>query len=94
VPKLNIVKDILNSIGMRNIGFARGQLIINKTRFNTFLNKDTFGDNEFLFIIKYMSHVRYDMSILDLNTKFDYKINYYIQDDRKNRKYPVMLTTH
>lgn len=94
IAKLNIVKDILNSAGMKNIGFARGQLIINKTRFNTFLNKDTFGDNEFLFVIKYMSHVRYNMSILDLNTKFDYKINYYIQDDRKNRKYPVMLTTH
>lgn len=94
VAKLNIVKDILASLGMKNIGFARGQLIINKVRFNTFLNKDTFGDNEFLFVIKYMSHVRYDMSILDLNTQFDYKINYYIQDDRKNRKYPVMLTTH
>lgn len=94
IAKLNIIKDALNRFGMKNIGFARGQLIINKTRFNTFLNKDTFGDNEFLFVIKYMSHVRYNMSILDLNTKFDYKINYYIQDDRKNRKYPVMLTTH
>jgi len=41
-----------------------------------------------------MSHVKNDMSILDLNTKFDYKINYYIQDDSKLRKYPVVLTTH
>jgi hypothetical protein len=41
-----------------------------------------------------MSHVRYGISILDLNTKFDYKINYYIQDDSKDSNYPVVLTTH
>jgi hypothetical protein len=79
---------------MKNIGFVRGNLIINKTKFNTFLNKESFSDNELLFIFKYMSHVRHKMSILDLNTKFDFKINYYIQDDKKNKKYPVILTTH
>ncbi len=94
VPKLNIVKNILTEIWLKNIGFARGNLIINKIRFNTFLNKESFSDNEFLFVIKYMSHVRNGMSILDINTKFDYKINYYIQDDKKLRKYPVVLTTH
>lgn len=94
LPKLNIVKNILTDIWLKNIGFARGNLIINKTRFNTFLNKESFSDNEFLFIFKYMSHVRNGMSILDINTKFDYKINYYIQDNRRLRKYPVVLTTH
>ncbi|HOG14997.1 MAG TPA: exonuclease domain-containing protein [Candidatus Absconditabacterales bacterium] len=94
VAKLNIVKNILNDMGMKNIGFVRGNLIINKTKFNTFLNKESFSDNELLFIFKYMSHVRHKMSILDLNTKFDFKINYYIQDDKKNKKYPVILTTH
>ena len=94
VAKLNIVKNILNDMWMKNIGFVRGNLIINKTKFNTFLNKESFSDNELLFIFKYMSHVRHKMSILDLNTKFDFKINYYIQDDKKNKKYPVILTTH
>ncbi len=94
IPKLNIVKNMLNELWMKNIGFARWQLIINKTRFKRFLNKKTFGDTEMMFVFKYMSHVRYDMSILDLNTKFDYKINYYIQDNSKDRKYPVVLTTH
>lgn len=94
VAKLNIVKNILNDMWMKNIGFVRGNLIINKTKFNTFLNKKNFSDNELLFIFKYMSHVRHKMSILDLNTKFDYKINYYIQDNKKNEKHPVILTTH
>jgi DNA polymerase III epsilon subunit-like protein len=94
VAKLNIVKNILSELWVKNIGFVRWWLIINKTRFNTFLNKDNFGDNEFLFVIKYMSHLRYNMSILDLNTKFDYKINYYIQDDSKNKNYPIVLSTH
>ena len=94
VPKLNIVKNILNDIWLKNIGYAKGNMLINKTKFNTFLNKESFSDNEILFIFKYMSHVRHRMSILDINTKFDYKINYYIQDDWKNKKYPVMLCTH
>ncbi len=94
VAKLNIVKNILNDMWMKNIGFVRGNLIINKTKFNTFLNKKNFSDNELLFIFKYISHVRHKMSILDLNTKFDYKINYYIQDNKKNEKHPVILTTH
>jgi len=94
VAKLNIVKNILNDMWMKNIGFVRGNLIINKARFKTFLNKENFSDNELLFIFKYMSHLRHKMSILDLNTKFDFKINYYIQDERKNKKHPVILTTH
>ena len=94
IAKLNIAKNILNDMWMKNIGFVRGNLIINKARFKTFLNKENFSDNELLFIFKYMSHVRHKMSILDLNTKFDFKINYYIQDERKNKKHPVILTTH
>ncbi len=94
IAKLNIVKNMLSEIGVKNIGFARWQFIINKTKFKNFLNKKTFGDSEMMFVFKYMSHVRYNISILDLNTKFDYKINYYIQDDGKDRNYPVVLTTH
>lgn len=94
IAKLNIVKNMLNELWVKNMWFARWQMMINKNKFNVFLNKNTFWDNELMFIFKYMSHVRYNMSILDLNTKFDYKINYYIQDDSKDRKYPIVLTTH
>lgn len=94
LAKLNIVKNILNDMGIKNIGFVRGNLKINKNRFNTFLNKQIFSDNELLFVVKYLSHVEQNLSVLDLNTKYDYKINYYIQDDSKNTKYPIILTTH
>lgn len=94
IAKLNIVKNMLSDLGIKNIGYARWQMMINKNKFMRFLNKSRFWDNEMMFVFKYMSHVRNKMSILDLNTPFDYKINYYIQDDSKDRKYPIVLTTH
>lgn len=94
IPKLNIVKNMLYDLGIRNIGFARGQQIFDKTKFKSFLNKETFSDNEFMFLCKYLSHHQSKLSLLDLNTKFDYKISYYINSETKKSKYPVFLTTH
>lgn len=94
VPKLNIAKNILNDLGLKNIWFYRWQTAINQVKFRNFLNKNTYWDNEFLFIIKYMSHVRHDISFLEFNTKFDYKIKYYLEDIKKSKKYPFVLTTH
>ncbi len=94
VAKLNIVKNILNEIGMKNIWFFRWQTIISKSKFKRFLNKEDFGDNELLFVFKYMSHLRNNSSVLDLNNNFDYKIYHYIQDNNKNKKYPIVLTSH
>ncbi len=94
IAKLNIVKNMLNSLGMKNIWFVRWQLLIDKNNFKRFLNKQNYWDNELMFIFKYMSHVKNDISILDINTKFDYKINYYIKDENKLKNYPVILSTH
>lgn len=94
VAKLNIVKNILNDAWIKNIGFAKWYTTINQTKFSRFLNKDTFSDNEFLFVIKYFSILMNEWSVIELNTKADYKIHYYIQDEKKFEKYPVVLTTH
>ncbi len=94
VAKLNIVKNILNDAGIKNIWYAKGYSTIDQDKLARFLNKKTFSDNEFLFIIKYFSHLLNEWSVLDLNTKIDYKINYYIQDEKKFEKYPIVLTTH
>jgi len=94
VAKLNIVKNILNDAGIKNIGFAKWYTTIDQTKFSRFLNKDTFSDNEFLFIIKYFSILMNEWSVIELNTKADYKIHYYIQDEKKFEKYPIVLTTH
>ena len=94
VAKLNIVKNILNDAWIKNIGFAKWYTTINQTKFSRFLNKDTFSDNEFLFIIKYFSILMNEWSVIELNTKADYKIHYYIQDEKKFEKYPIVLTTH
>ena len=94
VAKLNIVKNILNDAWIKNIGFAKWYTTIDQTKFSRFLNKDTFSDNEFLFMIKYFSILMNEWSVLELNTKADYKIHYYIQDEKKFEKYPIVLTTH
>lgn len=94
VAKLNIVKNILNDAWIKNIGFAKWYATINQTKFSRFLNKATFSDNEFLFIIKYFSILMNEWSVIELNTKADYKIHYYIQDEKKFEKYPIVLTTH
>ena len=94
VAKLNIVKNILNDAGIKNIGFAKWYTTINQTKFSRFLNKENFSDNEFLFIIKYFSILMNEWSVIELNTKADYKIHYYIQDEKKFEKYPIVLTTH
>ena len=94
VAKLNIVKNILNDAWIKNIWYAKWYATIDQNKFSRFLNKKSFSDNEFLFIVKYFSHLLNEWSILDLNTKMDYKINYYIQDEKKFEKYPVVLTTH
>ena len=94
VAKLNIVKNILNDAWIKNIWYAKWYSTIDQNKFSRFLNKKSFSDNEFLFIVKYFSHLLNEWSILDLNTKMDYKINYYIQDEKKFEKYPVVLTTH
>ena len=94
VPKLNIVKNILNDSWIKNIGFAKWYTTIDQRKFARFLNKNNFSDNEFLFVVKYLSHVMNEWSILDLNTKMDYKINYYIQSEKLFEKYPIVLSTH
>ena len=94
VAKLNIVKNILNDAWIKNIGFAKGYTTIDQNKFSRFLNKDTFSDNEFLFIIKYFSILMNEWSVIELNTKADYKIHYYIQDEKKFEKFPIVLTTH
>jgi len=94
VAKLNIVKNMLTDAGIKNIGFAKWYTTIDQVSFSRFLNKSSFSDNEFLFVVKYLSHVLNDGSVLDLNTKTDYKINYYIQSEKKFENFPVVLSTH
>ncbi len=94
VAKLNIAKNILNDSGIKNIWFAKWYETIDQNKFSRFLNKNKFSDDEFLFVVKYLSHILNEWSILDLNTKMDYKINYYIQSEKKYEKYPIVLSTH
>ena len=93
-PKLDIAKNLLNDMWIKNIGFAREEQTISPKLFQTFLSKSEFSDFEILFIIKYCVHLFYGYWVLDLNSKWDYKVYGFIKDSREIVKYPLVLTTH
>ena len=93
-PKLDIAKNLLNDMWIKNIGFAREEQTISPKLFQTFLSKSEFSDFEILFLIKYCVHLFYWYGVLDLNSKWDYKVYGFIKDSREIVKYPLVLTTH
>lgn len=93
-PKLDIAKNILNEMWIKNIWFAREEQTISTSLFQIFLNKTSFSDFEILFIIKYCVHLFYWYWVLDLNSKGDYKVYWFIKDSREIVRYPLVLTTH
>lgn len=93
-PKLDIAKNLLNDMWIKNIGFAREEQTISPKLFQMFLSKPEFSDFEILFIIKYCIHLFYGYGVLDLNSKWDYKVYGFIKDTREIVKYPLVLTTH
>jgi len=94
IQKLDIAKAVLNDMGIKNIGFTKEEQTINQETFQRFLNKWRFSPEECLFIIKYVSHLKKGLGVLNLNNQWDYRIYYYIKDTRNQTKYPIILTTH
>ncbi len=94
IQKLDIAKSVLNDMGIKNIGFTKEDQTINPENFKRFLNKWQFDDEEVFFVIKYLSHLKKGLGVLNLNNQSDYRIYYYIKDTRAKTKYPIILTTH
>lgn len=94
IQKLDIAKAVLNDMGIKNIGFTKEDQMINQELFQNFLNKGTFNEEECLFVVKYVSHLKRWLGVLHLNNQSDYRIYYYIKDTRNQTKYPIVLTTH
>lgn len=92
--KMDIAKAILNDIWIKNIWFAKEDQTINYDNFYQFLNKKKWDDDEVLFVLKYVSHLYQWYGVLDLNSKSDFQIYYFIKDYRESVRYPVILTTH
>ena len=94
IQKLDIAKSVLNNMGIKNIGFTKEDQTINQETFQKFLNKGIFSQEECLFVIKYLSHLKKGLGVLNLNNQSDYRIYYYIKDTRNQTRYPIILTTH
>jgi len=92
--KLDLAKKIFHNIGIRNIGFARWDQIINFKVFHRFLQKWTFDEREVFFVLKYVSHLHQGYGVLDLRTTWDYQLFNLLRDTKKSEKYPIVLATH
>ena len=58
------------------------------------MNKGKFIQEECFFVIKYLSHLKKGLGVVNLNGQYDYRIYYYIKDTRSQNKYPIIMTTH
>ena len=92
--KLDIAKNILADLGIKNIGFVKEEQMLNHEKLSAFMNKGVFSENEVFFLLKYFSHAEQGLGILELNTKGDFEIYTALKDQRDIVNYPIVLATH
>ena len=92
--KLDIAKNILNDLGIKNLWFVKEDQTLNHEKLHAFLTKGHFSENEFYFILKYFSHAEQGLWVLELNTKGDFEIYTALKDQRETVNYPIILSTH
>ncbi len=56
-PKLDIAKNILFDLGVKNIGFAREEQTISGEKLQHFLQRKVFEQFELYFLLKYFTHL-------------------------------------
>lgn len=94
LQKLDITKNLLNDMGLKNIGFLKDEQLIDYEKFEKFFNKPSFSNEEVKFIIKYYSHLDQGLGLLDLNCKTDYQIYHTLKNTKSKTRYPIVLATH
>lgn len=92
--KLDIAKNLLNDLGIKNIWFAKEEQTLSPEALNRFAQKASYSAEELKFLLKYFSHLDQGLGVLDLNSKEDYEIYTALKDQRKTINYPIILTTH
>lgn len=92
--KLDIAKNILWNLGIKNIWYVKEEQVFNDEKLDLFINKWFFTENEFYFILKYFSHLEQGLGVLDLNSKGDFEIYTALKDQRNVVNYPIILSTH
>jgi len=94
LQKLDIAKNMLNDMGLKNLWFLKDEQIIDYEKFEKIFNKKAISNAEINFILKYYSHLDQGLGILDLNGKYDYQIYHAIKNTKDKTRYPIVLATH
>lgn len=92
--KLDIAKNMLNELWIKNLGFVKEEQTLNGGALQAFVNKGHFEESELFFLLKYFSHLGQGLGVLDLNSKSDYEIYTAVKDQRSTVSYPIILATH
>lgn len=92
--KLEITKNILEDMGVSNIGYLRDSQQISTQRFHGFLNKKSFTQAEWLFVCKYFSHAHKNHGFIHLLHADDYRIFYFLREQWQKSQNSIILTTH
>ena len=92
--KLEITKNILEDMGVSNIGYLRDSQQINTQRFYGFLKKKSFTQAEWLFVCKYFSHAHKNHGFIHLLHADDYRIFYFLREQGQKSQNRIILTTH
>lgn len=94
LQKLNIAKAMLNNMWIKNLWFLKDDQMMDYQKFENFLNKKSFTNEEISFICKYYSHLEQGLGLLDLNSKSDYQIYHALKNKKEKTRYPIVLATH
>ncbi len=92
--KMQIFKDILEKLGVQNIGILFEDIIFSEEKIQKLLNKNKFEDFEIDFLIKYFSQYSQWHSFLDINKTEFYRVFKYISDHKEKKLPNIVLSTH
>ncbi len=91
--KLDIIKHHLHDLWQYSLWFAKGEQIWDHWILTQIANQERLASFEWQFIVKYLSHDKQWLRIIDLRND-DYKLYQLCKVSSKSEQQPIMLMTH
>lgn len=92
--KEEISKNILEELWIKNLWNLYEEYVFNKINISKFLNKPSHEQFEINFLLKYYSQYNAWHSFLDLNNVWDYKVQWFLKENKAKKWYDICVTNH